>query len=354
MNGEQGKHFGWFKIKREILLAIIDGENTRSKLKDTFSSRDRKDRVSSKDIDYHLKGTVEKPGLIRKGILLEERGILKLNLTNVRHLTEIMGYLSVDEAYGRALDIEFSACYLDYHGDRFASLHDLSDEERTSLKHYEDWISGYYPDDEKIEPDGFIKLALKGSQEWREGLTNEDRIRYIVAYYSLVGHLPKIDEDVSLYRIGSVWDTTLAWRNLDKIRNMADRASREEIEKVFQRLVGLSKGKMDYRTFPGFQVQDFGQSIIGGVMSRSLYEHLDRMWFEEEIYTYLHSAIHAYSYGREVVKILRGERSISLKELDRLGKILKAFNESQNRIEVRRSFTDTEEKLREFYGERVA
>ncbi|MFG1414692.1 MAG: hypothetical protein AAE986_00830 [Thermoplasmataceae archaeon] len=354
MNGEQGKHFGWFKIKREILLAIINGENTRPKLKDIFSSRDRKDRVSNKDIDYHLKGTDEKPGLIRRGIVLEERGILRLNLTNVRHLVEIMGYLLGDDAYRRALDIEFSACYLDYHGDRLASLHDPSDEERTSLKYYEDWISGFYPDEEKIEPDGFIKLALKGSQEWRGGLTNEDRIRYIVAYYSLVARLPKIDEDVSLYRVGSVWDTTLAWRNLDKIWEMADRASTEEITKVMQRFVLLSKGKMDYRTFPRFQVEDLGLPNVIGVVTRALYESLDRLSFEEEIHTYLHGAGYAYSYGCEIIKILRGEKWISLKELDRLGKILKAFNESQNRIEVRRSFTDTEEKLREYYGERVA
>ena len=354
MKGEQGKHFGWSKIKREILLVIIEREckgeeNTRGKLKDIFSAADRKERVSTKDIDYHLNGTDDKPGLIRKGIVLEERGTLRLNLTNVRHLIDIMGYLLKNERIRRAMDIEFSTCYLDDHGDRLALLHAVSDKERTSLRYYDDWISCYYPDTEKIEPNGFVKVALKRSQEWRGALTDEDRIRYIVAYYSLVMHHPKKDEDVSLYRIGSLMENALGFRNLDKIREMADGATKEEITQVWKRVLMLSEGKTDYRTFPGFQVQDIGLPVIYPIVARALYGDLDRLSFEEHIYSQLTTGTAAYSYAREIIKILMGESYISLKELDRLGEILKAFNESQKGMQVRQIFKNTEKKLKKLH-----
>ena len=149
MKNGQGKNLGWMKVKGEILRAVINGDNTREKLKAIFTPH----IVSTKDIDYHLRGTPAKPGLIRKGILREKKGILTLNLQSTEKLREILeDYLLSFPEYRRALDLEFSACFLSNFGDFLTAAHGLSEEQNRALWAYYDWAQGYRPDNnEEIE-----------------------------------------------------------------------------------------------------------------------------------------------------------------------------------------------------------
>jgi len=139
----QGKHLKWMEIKREILKAVINGRNTRGKLKSDFAPK----IVSTKDIDYHLRGTQNKPGLIMRGVLKEKNGILTPNLRTEENLTEILeDYLLSFPEYRKALDLEFSACFLSNMGDILTAFYDLTAKQRNMLKRYHDWAGNDWPD----------------------------------------------------------------------------------------------------------------------------------------------------------------------------------------------------------------
>ena len=347
---EQGKHLGWAKIKREILKAIIDGHDTREKLKDLFAPN----IVTRKDIDYHLWGTPDKPGLIRKGVLKEKDGHLIINLRNYESLEEILkDYLLGLPEYRMALDLEFSTCYLSQYGD-FLLLRFSSREELLTLRDYHDWANGYRSGNDEGTEQRIIEFAEKKSGERRGSVGHMGKMSYIVAFYSLVSCIPSeegtYDNPGYSEAVGnqSTSELTLAWKDMGLIHEMAKGATNEIIKAVFERLNLIAKSHKAPGEFIGAKLPELGiydaASIIGTVM----YAGIDELFFDAGLFAWITTPGRS-SYAREIIKIMKSVNMISVKDLDSLGAILKSFNDSQPE-EIKYLMADTEKLLEKYHG----
>lgn len=357
MKNGQGKNLGWMKVKGEILRAVISGDNTREKLKAIFTPH----IVSTKDIDYHLRGTPAKPGLIRKGILREKKGILTLNLQSTEKLREILeDYLLPFPEYRRALDLEFSACFLSEYGDLLSSVHSLSRQQSNSLRDYHDWAMGYRPDNVRDIEDSIMRLAAELSARTRGHLNDRDKISYVLAYHSLIVLAPSMDDDLNnevewkwreIYDRSSTTEITLAWKDMNLIREEVKDYSKTPfwiIKLVFDRLQGLATHDQKQNVFPGEKLEDPGITEAAGIMEMVMNEGIDELSFNAALLSWI-DTIGISTFRREIIKIMRSEGFISVSELDRLGKILKAFNDSQP-ARVRKFMKETERTIERFHG----
>lgn len=328
MKRGQGKSLGWFRIKSGILRAVADGKNTRGDLKGFF-----KGVVSNKDIDYHLWGTPRKPGLVRRGILKDENGNLTLNLQTVDHLEEILTrYLLSFPEFKRALDLEFSACYLSCYGDSI-SIRYSEGEDHQIMTDYKDWADGYMNEEKEAIEQRFIEFARKKCMEKRGVLDERDKIRYVVAFYSLLDSIPTYEDLERSPEIGeafgkvSALEITLVWKDMNLIREMVRSVPGETIKTVFERLCSIANNPQSHSEFIGGGVPD-SVSILGGLMGRLMYEGIDSLIFHEDLFGKISSAGQEISL-REMIKSIKAIRWIPLGELERLGAFLKDFNESQ-------------------------
>lgn len=350
MKGELGRHLGWMKIKRDILKAVIDGSDTRAKLKDQFTPSP----VSIKDINYHLRGTTLKPGLIMKGILKEKNGHLLLNLQTYERLEEVMrDYLLEFPEYRMALDLEFSSCYLSEYGD-FLLLRFSSREELLTLRDYHDWANGYRSGNDEGTEQRIIEFAEKKSGERRGSVGNMDKVSYIVAFYSLVSCIPSEEGTYDnpgyseAFGNQSTSELTLAWKDMGLIHEMAKGATNEIIKAVFERLNLIAKSHKAPGEFIGAKLPELGiydaASIIGTVM----YAGIDELFFDAGLFAWITTPGRS-SYAREIIKIMKSVNMISVKDLDSLGAILKSFNDSQPE-EIKYLMADTEKLLEKYHG----
>ena len=327
MKRGQGKSLGWFRIKSEILRAVADGKDTRGKLKGFFS-----DVVSTKDIDYHLWGTPGKPGLVRRGILKDENGNLTLNLQTVDHLEEILTrYLLSFPEFKRGLDLEFSACYLSCYGDSISIRSD--GEDHLIMRDYGDWAIGYMGEEKQAAEQRFIEFARRKYLEKRGTLDERDKISYVVAFYSLLDSVPTYEDlerspkiEKSFGELSSS-EITLVWKDMNLIREMARSVPGETIKTVFERLCSIVNNPQSHSEFIGGSMPN-SVSIVGGLMGRLMYEGIDSLIFHEDLFGTISSAGQEISL-REMIKSIKAIRLIPLGELERLGTLLKNFNDSQ-------------------------
>ena len=353
----QGKNHGWKKVKSCILKAVISGIDTREKLKADFTPS----IVSSKDIDYHLRGTAAKPGLIRRGILREKNGTLTLNLQTTEKLREILeDYLLSSPEYRRALDLEFSACFLSEYGDYLTAVHSLSEEQNEALISYYDWKSGYRPDNNEEIEEGIIKLASELSARTRGQLNDGDKISYVLAFHSLIDLAPSLEDDPNsgvewryAHDTMSTTEITLAWKDMNLIREGVKEYSNTPfwvIKTVFDRLHGLATHDSDKIVFPDEKIQDPGVQEAQGIMNMVMYEGIDRLGFNAGLFYWINTIGWSFSFPREMIKIMMLERRIPVSELERLDKILKEFNDSQN-AHIKKSMAQIERTLVRYHGE---
>jgi hypothetical protein len=349
--GKQGKHLGWMKIKRDILKAVIDGNDTREGLKKLSTLL----IVTTKDIDYHLRGTPEKPGLIRKGILKEKHGHLVLNLRTCESLEEILrDYLLEFPEYRRALDLEFSACYLSEHGD-FLLTHFLSENELLVFRDYHDWATGYIDGERKAIEQRFMDLAEKKFIERRGPLSDEDKISYVVAFYSLMSFTPSRDESYEdpkfreTYGKLPISEITLAWKDLNFIHEMAKKEPEITIRAVFERLSSIARNPNNPVEFIGMKLNDPVIYYASGIFHTIMYEGIDELLFDADLFAWVTTPGRKFPHTREMIKIMKSENMISLRNLDRLGAILKAFNDSQPEA-VKYLMAETEKLLEKYHG----
>lgn len=343
MKREQGKHLGWAKIKREILKAIIDGHDTREKLKNLFTNI-----VTRKDIDYHLRGTPEKPGLIRRGVLKEKDGRLIINLRNYESLEEILkDYLLGLPEYRRALDLEFSACYLSEHGD-FLLTHFLTEYEVLTYQDYHYWAT--YNDVNKGEVEQrFMGLAEKKFLEKRGAVSDEYKISYIVAFYSLMLLVPSAEESYDYPKVRKAYgelpisEITLAWKDMNFICEMAKKEHNIIIKDVFDRLNSLARNPQNPGTFIGGKLNDPVIYSASSIFHMIMYEGIDKLYFYADLFSWITTSKREESHRKEMIKIMKSENMISAKESARLGSILKSFNDSQP--EAIRHLMDGVEKI---------
>jgi len=354
----QGKNQGWMTVKSAILKAVINGRNTRGKLKSEFSPK----IVSTKDIDYHLRGTPNKPGLIMRGVLKERNGILTPNLGTLEKLTEILeDYLLSFPEYRKALDLEFSACFLSNTGDSLTVLHDLTDEQRNMRERYHDWARNDWPDGKRpdnineIEED-IIKLADDLSQKTRGHLNDGDKISYVIAFYSLFASGPfqgysdqKWWENYEGCDRWELSEITLVWKDMNLIRESAKNAETDIIKMVFDRLHGIATRNPKYNIFPGSNIPDIGFGEAAYLTATVKYQYIDKLTFDADLYGFVDTIGYAFAFKREMVKIMKLEKSMPVSELERLGQILKDFNNSQNEA-IRQSMDDVEKELEKYYG----
>ena len=353
MKNGQGKSLGWMKVKSEILRAVINGYDTREKLKKLFTPQ----VVSSKDIDYHLRGTPEKPGLIRKRILIEKDGKLTLNLQTPEKLREILeDYLLSFPEYRHALDMEFSACFLSEQGDLLTAVHALSEEQTKTLIEYHDWAQGYRPDNNEEIEKRIISLASELSVRVRGHLVDSDKISYVLAYHNLNLLAPSIGEKIytdaewrEIYDKLSTSEITLAWKDMNLIRESVGETPKELVRLVFDRLKGIQDPDHKDHIFPGANFEDPGVNEAHGIVQMVMHEGIDRLGFNAGLLSWIDSVGTKSPYKREIIKIMCSEGYIPLHELERLGKILKAFNESQ-RADTKRYMARIEKTIERHHG----
>ena len=356
MKNGQGKNLGWMTVKSAILKAVINGRNTREKLKADFTPH----IVSTKDIDYHLRGTPNKPGLIMRGVLKEKNGILTPNLRTEENLTEILeDYLLFFPEYRKALDLEFSACFLSDMGDTLTALHDLTDEQSDMLERYYDWAGNDWPDGKRpdnineIEED-IIKLADDLSQKTRGHLNDGDKISYIIAFYSLFASGPfqgysdqKWWENYEGCGGWELSEVTLMWKDMNLIRESAKNAETDIIKMVFDRLHGIATRNPKYNMFPGSNIPDIGLAEAAYLTDKVMYQYIDKLTFDAGLYSFVDTIGNSFAFKREMVKIMKLQKYIPVSELERLGQILKDFNNSQK---IRQSMDNVEKEIEEYYG----
>lgn len=329
MKREQGKHLGWAKIKREILKAIIDGHDTREELKDLF-----RNIVTRKDIDYHLWGTPDKPGLIRKGVLKEKDGHLIINLRNYESLEEILrDYLLGLPEYRRALDLEFSACYLSEHGD-FLLTHFLTDDEVLTYQDYHYWAT--YNDVGRGDVEQrFMDLAETKFLEKRGAISEEYKISYIVAFHSLMLLVPSDEESYDYPKMRKAYgelpisEITLAWKDMSLIYEMAKKEHDIVIKDVFDRLNSLARNPENPGKFIGGKLNESVIYSASSIFHTIMYEGIDNLYFYADLFSWITTSKMNDPHRKEIIKIMKSENMISAKELARLGSILKSFNNSQ-------------------------
>lgn len=358
MKNNQGKNLGWNEMKRKILKAILDGNNTRERLKAFFTPH----IVSTKDIDYHLRGTPQKPGLIMRGILKEKNGILIFNLQTAEKLMEILeDYLLSFPEYRKALDLEFSACFLSQIGDYITAVHNLSEKQQRTLWNYDNWAENDWPEGKRpanineIEAD-IINLAYELSLKTRGHLDDRDKISYIIAFYSLFSMGPfqnysdqKWWENYEKYGRWELSEITLSWKDMNLIRESVKYTGPDIIKMVFERLHGIATQNPEYEIFPGSNITDIGIGEASYLITTVMYKYIDKLSFDAELYAFVDTIGYAFAFKREMAKIMKLEKYISLPELERLGKILRDFNNSQNKT-IRQLMADVETTLEKYYG----
>lgn len=355
MKRGQGKNLGWMQIKKDIINAIIKGADSREKLKAIFTPH----IVSSKDIDYHLRGTLEKPGLIRRGVLNDKKGKLTLNLQTASHLERLLSeYILSFSEFKRALDLEFSLCYLSDYGD-FISLQPSSDEEYQALSDYRGWVNGYVRDDKRMVEQRFIEFARKEFLKKRGPINDNDKLCYIIVFYSLISSIPSSEELADnpeleeSYEKVSLADITLVWKDMSLIREIANKASRDTIKTVFERLLFLAEHS-----------ESIGDPVIAGhseeaaysasgIMGSLMYEEIEKLVFDINLFLRVRSFGRTETHIREMIKILTAEKAIPLHELDRLTAFLKSFNDLQSEP-VKRIISNTEKDIEKYYGRPIS
>lgn len=350
MPRSQGKNFGWRVVKGKILLAVINGYNSREKLKALLSPG----MVSTKDIDHHLRGTELKPGLIRRGLLKEKGGELALNLSSVGKLSEIIVDFLLDiPGYKEALDLEFSACYLSDFGDSLSAVHSLTEDDSAAFRDYSLWIKGYREEWKRGLTVRMKELGMRLMESNRGNLSYRDKIDYIVALHAITQQLPK-NEDEPLDENKGAWDLSLAWRDMNLIKGVALNAPKDLIEMVFDRLNEIANGRQPVPYFPDYMSRaDYGLFEAHGMIQTILFEGLDKLSFDLSLYSELSVIGSRWPHLREIIKILRANQYIAPRELDRLWEILKAFNDSQRDPSVRYILSETERFIERFHGKMV-
>jgi len=76
-------------------------------------------------------------------------------------------------------------------------------------------------------------------------------------------------------------------------------------------------------------------------------QYIDKLPFDAGLYSFVDTIGNAFAFKREMVKIMKLEKYMPVSELERLGQILKDFNNSQK---IRQSMDDIEKELEEYYG----
>jgi len=356
----QGKNLGWMTVKSAILKAVIDGRNTREKLKADFTPH----IVSTKDIDYHLRGTPNKPGLIMRGVLKEKNGILMPNLQREKNLREILkDYLLSFPEYEKALKVEFSFCFLSESGDLPKAVHNLTEKQKEMLHNWasNDWPHGERPhNNEEMEgeiremEDEIIKLAEDLSQKTRGHLEVEDKISYIIAFYSLFSTGPfqeyrdqqwwKNYEEYGRWELSEI---TLSFKDMRLIHETAKKAGADIIKMVFDRLRGIATRNLEHNIFPGSRITDIGEALF--LITKEMYKNIDKLIFDISLYDSAVTIGCSFGFKREIVNITKLQGRMLLQKLERLGQILKDFNNSQEEA-IRQSMDDVEKEPEKYYG----
>lgn len=354
MKRGQGKNLGWMQIKKDIIKAIINGADTREELKAIFTPH----VVSSKDIDYHLRGTLQKPGLIRRGVLIDKKGKLTLNLRTAGHLERLLTeYLLSFPEFKRALYLEFSLCYLSDYGD-FISLESSSDEEQQAFSGYRDWVNGYVRDDKRTTEQRFIKYARKEFLKRRGPVNYNDMISYIIAFRSLVSSIPPSEELADNLGLDgghgevSLADITLVWKDMGLIREVAKVASGDIIKAVFERLLFLAKHPDSIGDPLIAEHSREAVYLASGVLGSLMYEGVEKLAFDLDLFLMVRRIGRTNTHLREMIKILTAERAIPLPELDRLTAFLKSFSDSQSEP-VKQIISNTEKDIEKYYGQTI-
>lgn len=346
MKKDRRKNLGWRVVKRKILLAVLEGHDTREKLKALLCPG----TVSTKDIDHHLRGTQGKPGLIGRGLLRDKEGRLTLNLSSVGKLSEVLvDFLLEIPDYREALDLEFSVCYLSDFGDSLATVLNLTDVDSGTFSDFSPWVNGYREEWKPGLTGRIMELGLRLAGRKRGDLSYNDKVNYIVALHAITQQLPK-DEDDPLDEDKGTWDLSLAWRDMNLIKNLASRAPRDLIEKVFKRLDEIANGSVPTPYFPDYMVRAYGLYEAHGMIQTILFESLDKLSFDLSLYSELSAIGSTWPHLREIIKLLRANQYIPPHELDRIGEILRVFNDSQRDPSVRYVMNETEKLLEKFHG----
>ena len=354
MKRGQGKNLGWMQIKKDIIRAIINGADSREKLKAIFTPY----IVSSKDIDYHLRGTLEKPGLIRRGVLNDKKGKLTLNLQTASHLERLLSeYLISFPEFKRALDLEFSLCYLSDHGD-FISLQPSSDGEYQALRDYRDWVNGYVKVDKKMVEQRFIEFARKEFLKRRGSVNDNDKLSYIIVFHSLVSSLPSSEELADNPRLEesygkvSLADVTLVWKDMNLIREIAKTVPGNTIKTVFERLLFLAAHPESIGDPVIAGHSEEATYLASGIMGSLMYEGMEKLVFDINLFLMFQNIGRTATHVREMVKTLTAEEAIPLPELDRLTALLRTFNDSQSET-VKRIISNTEKDIEKYHGKAI-
>ena len=339
------------QIKKDIIKAIINGADTREKLKAFFTPH----IVSSKDIDYHLRGTLQKPGLIRKGVLIDKKGKLTLNLRTAGHLERLLSeYLLSFPEFERALYLEFSLCYLSDHGD-FISLESSSDEEYRAFRGYRDWVNGELRDDKRMVEQRFIEFAGKEFLKRRGAPSHDDMLDYIIALHTLISSIPSSKElagnpELEGYYGGdSLADVTLAWKDMSIIRETAKAAPGNLIKTVFERLLFLAEHPESVGDPLIAEHSEEAVYLAAGVLGSLMYEEVEKLVFDIDLFSTVRDVGGTETHLREMIKILKAERAIPLPELDRLTALLRSFSNSQSKS-VKQIMSDTKKDIEKYYG----
>ncbi len=370
MKRKPGKHFKKGEIKGRIILEILKGKNTREKLKASLTP----EYISTKDVDYHLTGTDIKPGLIKKKILLERNGRLILNLHNVERLNEILiNYLLNYTEFRKALDLEFAVCYFSYLGDGIMVRPELQREKCTyhNFVHwvlFGHWLSNSDFIKENIKENSenldelkneIISLGYKYSIKRSQNLSDEDKIAYIVAFYShLIQPYLKFDLDTLFSSDKELIDRafededystdsiSLAWKNMDLIKEMAKEAPGELIKKIFGRLYNIAENQ--YVPF-WLHIEMYSFERVAGMVNSIKYDTISEINFNSEVCDQFDTLMNICSYAREMAKIILSESLIPIPELKKLGEILKQF-ESEQPKEARKFMNQIEKLIEKSMG----
>lgn len=351
MKKGQGKNLGWMKVKSEILRAVINGVDTRERLKAVFTPH----IVSTKDIDYHLRGTPEKPGLIRRGILRDRHGKLTLELQSMDRLEEILtGYLLLLPEYRTALDLEFSLCYISDHGD-YVSLQPSSHEDLQLVTEYRDWINGYVDRARNSVTERLMEFAKNQFMKRRGPVSDRDKLAYIVAFHSLISSIPsslELESNPELeesYGKSSLVETTLVWKDMNLIHEIARSAPGHIIKSVFDRLHFLSEHPWSIGYPLIAERSEEAVYLASGTLGSLMYEGIGKLVFEVSLSQLIRNVGRTEIHIREIMKLLAAEKAMPLSELDRLSDFLRSFNNSQSK-NVKQIMSETEESIEKYYG----
>lgn len=332
----QGKSQGWGKIKCAILEEIIGGNDSREKIKAVLTPQ----KVSTKDVDYHIWGSERTPGLIMKGIVREISGKLTLTLRNVSKLSDVLEYYLPDPNYRRAFDFEFSACFLSAHGD-YLNVHKyMSIEDHKILDGILESRGQEVVTENQIND--FIEIANKYSKETRGELDDIDKLSYIVSFHSILGHFHKDGESHDWYQPSgsasdsgylpygdlSFSDIILAWKDMNLIRIEAKKVKSDVIEDVFYNIRKMGEGINISRDFRFVIPRNLGLLDILQFLNEITAERLDKLNFLIPIYEWFKDIGPEHPSKVEIAEIITVYPDIPQKGIDNLTQALKRFNKT--------------------------